>query len=84
MSGGVQLMGNLSLPYNRLVIVGFALAVLVGVWFLIEKTRLGFEQARLERGAHAGEAELLQGLFDFHHAHGHTVAPGGLVTTTAA
>ena len=41
MSGGVQLMGNLSLPYNRLVIVGFALAVLGGVWFLIEKTRLG-------------------------------------------
>ncbi|MBK7053211.1 MAG: urea ABC transporter permease subunit UrtB [Rhodoferax sp.] len=41
MSGGVQLMGNLSLPYNRLVIVGFAITVLVGVWFLIEKTRLG-------------------------------------------
>jgi urea transport system permease protein len=41
MSGGVQLMGNLSLPYNRLVIVVFAFAVLLGVWFLIEKTRLG-------------------------------------------
>ncbi len=41
MSGGVQVLGNLSLPYNRLVIVGFAIAVLVGVWFLIEKTRLG-------------------------------------------
>ncbi len=41
MSGGVQLMGNLSLPYNRLVIVGFACAVLLGVWFLIERTRLG-------------------------------------------
>jgi urea transport system permease protein len=41
MSGGVQLLGNLSLPYNRLIIVGFAVAVLVGVWFLIEKTRLG-------------------------------------------
>jgi urea transport system permease protein len=41
MSGGVQVLGNLSLPYNRLVIVGFALAVLLGVWFLIEKTRLG-------------------------------------------
>ena len=41
MSGGVQVMGNLSLPYNRLVIVGFAFAVLGGVWFLIEKTRLG-------------------------------------------
>jgi urea transport system permease protein len=41
MSGGVQLMGNLSLPYNRLVIVAFAFSVLLGVWFLIEKTRLG-------------------------------------------
>ncbi len=41
MSGGVQVLGNLSLPYNRLVIVGFALAVLGGVAFLISKTRLG-------------------------------------------
>ena len=41
MSGGVQLMGNLSLPYNRLVIVAFAMSILAGVWFLIEKTRLG-------------------------------------------
>ncbi len=41
MSGGVQLMGNLSLPYNRLVIVGFALFVLGAVSFLISKTRLG-------------------------------------------
>jgi urea transport system permease protein len=41
MSGGLQVMGNLSLPYNRLVIVAFALAVLGGVAFLISKTRLG-------------------------------------------
>ena len=41
MSGGVQLLGNLSLPYNRLVIIGFALFVLVGVALLIGKTRLG-------------------------------------------
>lgn len=41
MSGGVQVMGNLSLPYNRLVIVAFALAVLAGVAFLISRTRLG-------------------------------------------
>jgi urea transport system permease protein len=41
MSGGVQVLGNLSLPYNRLVIVGFALAVLGAVAFLISKTRLG-------------------------------------------
>ena len=41
MSGGVQLMGNLSLPYNRLIIVGFAVFVLVAVALLIGKTRLG-------------------------------------------
>ena len=41
MSGGLQVMGNLSLPYNRLIIVAFAFAVLVSVWFMIEKTRLG-------------------------------------------
>ena len=41
MSGGVQVMGNLSLPFNRLVIVGFAVAVLLGVAWLIARTRLG-------------------------------------------
>ncbi len=41
MSGGVQVMGNLSLPYNRLVIIGFAIAVLLGMAWLIGKTRLG-------------------------------------------
>jgi urea transport system permease protein len=41
MSGGVQVLGNLSLPYNRLVIIGFAIAVLAGVAWLISKTRLG-------------------------------------------
>ena len=41
MSGGVQLMANLSLPYNRLIIIGFALFVLVGMTLLISKTRLG-------------------------------------------
>jgi urea transport system permease protein len=41
MSGGVQLLSNLSLPYNRLVIIGFALFVLVGMTLLISQTRLG-------------------------------------------
>jgi len=41
MSGGVQVLGNLSLPYNRLVIVGFAIVVLLGVAALISNTRLG-------------------------------------------
>ncbi len=41
MSGGVQVLGNLSLPYNRIVIIAFAVAVLLGVAGLISKTRLG-------------------------------------------
>jgi urea transport system permease protein len=41
MSGGVQVLGNLQLPYNRMVIIAFALAVLGGMAWLIGKTRLG-------------------------------------------
>ncbi|WP_311224134.1 MULTISPECIES: urea ABC transporter permease subunit UrtB [unclassified Acidovorax] len=41
MSGGVQLMDNLQLPWNRVIIVAFAFAVLAGVAFLISRTRLG-------------------------------------------
>ena len=40
MSGGVAVMGNLQLPWNR-IIIGFAVAVLLGMAFLIGKTRLG-------------------------------------------
>jgi len=41
MSGGVQVLGNLSLPFNRLVIIGFAIFVLLAVAWLIGRTRLG-------------------------------------------
>ena len=41
MSGGVVVMGNLQLPWNRIVIVGFALSVLLVMAFLIGRTRLG-------------------------------------------
>ena len=41
MSGGVQVLSNLTLPYNRLVIIGFAIAVLLGMGYLIARTRLG-------------------------------------------
>lgn len=41
MSGGVVVMGGLQLPWNRIIIIGFALAVLAGMAFLIGKTRLG-------------------------------------------
>jgi urea transport system permease protein len=41
LSGGVDVMSNLTLPFNRVAIVAFAVLVLVGVWALITRTRLG-------------------------------------------
>lgn len=41
LSGNLQLMSNLTLPYNRLFILGFALAVLCLASLLLTKTRLG-------------------------------------------
>jgi urea transport system permease protein len=41
MSGGIQVLVNLSLPWNRLLIVIFAFLVLGGVALLISQTRLG-------------------------------------------
>jgi urea transport system permease protein len=41
LSGGVAVMANLTLPYNRVAIIGFAFFVLLLVYLLINKTRLG-------------------------------------------
>jgi urea transport system permease protein len=41
MSGGIQVMSNLVLPWNRIVIVFFVLGVLAGMWLLLSKTKLG-------------------------------------------
>jgi urea transport system permease protein len=41
LSGGVDVLSNLTLPFNRIAIVIFAVIVLVGVSLLISKTRLG-------------------------------------------
>jgi urea transport system permease protein len=41
MSGGLQVLPNLILPYNRIAILVFAALVLIGVALLISKTRLG-------------------------------------------
>ena len=41
LSGGVQVMSNLILPFNRIAIIGFAVLVLAGVSALIARTRLG-------------------------------------------
>jgi len=41
MSGGIEVMAGLVLPWNRIFIIGFALFVLALVWLLMQKTRLG-------------------------------------------
>lgn len=41
LSGGIQVLPNLVLPYNRIVIIGFALFVVVLTWLLLNNTRLG-------------------------------------------
>jgi urea transport system permease protein len=41
MSGGIEIASNLSLPYNRIYIIVFAVLVLLMMWGLIAKTRLG-------------------------------------------
>jgi urea transport system permease protein len=41
LSGGIALGGGYVLPFNRMVIVLFALAVLAAVWLVINRTRMG-------------------------------------------
>ena len=41
MSGGVTPLPDLVLPWNRIVILAFSAAVLLGVWLLLKRTRLG-------------------------------------------
>ncbi|MBR7550955.1 urea ABC transporter permease subunit UrtB, partial [Mycobacterium tuberculosis] len=41
MSGGIALYPGLVLPYNRLVILLFALAVVAVAWAVLNRTRLG-------------------------------------------
>src|SRR6185295_10738513 len=41
MSGGIQVLANVVLPWNRVMIIAFAALVLVGMWLLLTRTRLG-------------------------------------------
>ena len=41
MSGGVEVMAGLVLPWNRIAIIGFTLFMLALIWALMQKTRLG-------------------------------------------
>ena len=55
MSGGIQLLPNLILPWNRIYIIAFALAVVALVWAMLNMTRLGlFVRAVTQNRAMAG------------------------------
>ncbi|MCB1940034.1 MAG: urea ABC transporter permease subunit UrtB, partial [Rhodocyclaceae bacterium] len=55
MSGGVSGFADIVLPWNRLVIIGFAIFVLLLVWLMMQKTRLGmFVRAVTQNRAMAG------------------------------
>jgi urea transport system permease protein len=41
MSGGIEALTDVVLPWSRIVIIFFAAAVLVGMWLLLTRTRLG-------------------------------------------
>jgi len=41
LAGGVELVRGLVLPYNRIGVVAFVIAVSIGVWLLLYRTRLG-------------------------------------------
>jgi urea transport system permease protein len=65
MSGGVELMAGLVLPWNRIVIIGFALFVLALMWALMQKTRLGlFVRAVTQNRGMAGCVGVPTGRID--------------------
>ena len=41
MSGGIQVLSNVVLPWSRVMIILFAILVLAGMWLLLTRTRLG-------------------------------------------
>ena len=41
MAGGIEVLPNLMLPWNRIIIVAFSIAVLVAMWAILNLTRLG-------------------------------------------
>ena len=55
MSGGIQLLPNLILPWNRIYIIAFAITVVALVWMVLNMTRLGlFVRAVTQNRAMAG------------------------------
>ena len=65
MSGGVELMANAMVPWNRIVIIAFSLGVLALVWLLLYRTRLGMHvRAVTQNRAMAGCVGVPTGRLD--------------------
>ena len=43
LAGGTQIAQGLVLPYSRIAVVGFVILVAAGVWFILQRTRLGLQ-----------------------------------------
>jgi urea transport system permease protein len=43
LSGGTEVMYGVVLPYNRLAIIAFVMLIVVAVWLVLQRTRLGLE-----------------------------------------
>ena len=41
LSGGIEITHGLVLPWSRVGVIGFVIVVAAGVWFLLQKTRIG-------------------------------------------
>lgn len=41
MAGGIEVLPNLLLPWNRIIIIGFSLAVLAAMWSILNLSRMG-------------------------------------------
>lgn len=65
MSGGITLVGDVVLPWNRIVIIAFAAFVLVLIWLMMSRTRLGlFVRAVTQNRTMAGCVGVPTGRID--------------------
>jgi len=56
MSGGIEIMTNVVLPWSRIVIIAFASGVLLLVWALLTRTRLGLWVRAVTQNRHMASA----------------------------
>lgn len=65
LSGGIEIIQDVVLPWNRIIILGFSIAVLVFMSFLLSRTRLGlFMRAVTQNRAMAGALGVPTGTVD--------------------